>query len=130
MVEFALLAPVLVLCICGIIDFGNIFLQWNLANEASREAARYAATIKPNSSSPLIGPNQTAVQTHINTIYPSPPFPPLTLTLNPNPPTSTNPETTVTAVVTNSVTIMTPIISAFFPSNPVTVTGTTTMLVE
>ena len=119
MVEFALVLPVLVLCLCGIIDFGNIFLQWNLANEASREAARYAATYK-SSGNP---PNKTAVQTYINGIYPS-----VTLSqLTPSTPTSGN---TVTATVTNSVTIMTPIISAFFPNNPFTLTGKTTMLVE
>jgi Flp pilus assembly protein TadG len=55
-VEFALLLPVLAICICGIIDFGYIFLDWNLANEASREAARYAATNK-SSGNP---PNKTA----------------------------------------------------------------------
>ena len=127
-VEFALLLPVLFLCVCGIFDFGNIFYQSNITNEASREAARYAATYKPNpSTSPTTGPTQSAVQTHINSAFPNPPFPPLTLSLTPSPPTSTN---SVTATVTNSVKIMTPIISAFFSSNPITVTGKSTMLVE
>jgi Flp pilus assembly protein TadG len=119
MVEFALVLPFLVLCLCGIIDLGNLFYQFNLANEAAREGARYAATNK-SSGSP---PNQTSVQSLIQSEYGSY----LTLTLTPNPPTSGS---SVKATVTNSVTIMTPIISAFFPNNPYTVTGTTTMLVE
>jgi len=120
-VEFALLLPVLVLLICGIIDFGFMFYNWNVVNEASREAARYAATNKSvNNNNP---PTKAEVQTYINGIYPNVSLSQLT----PNPPTSTNP---VTATVTYSYTIMTPIIRAFFTSNPVTLTGTTTMLVE
>lgn len=43
MVEFALVLPILLLLIGGIIDFGLIFNQKVLANNASREAARYVA---------------------------------------------------------------------------------------
>lgn len=43
MVEFALILPVLLLIIAGIIDFGLIYNQKVLANNASREAARYVA---------------------------------------------------------------------------------------
>ena len=119
-VEFALLLPVLALLICGIIDFGFMFYNWNVVNEASREAARYAAVNKSvNNNNP---PTKAQVQTYINNIYPS-----VSLQLNPTQPTSNN---TVTATVTYSYTIMTPIISAFFTSNPVTLTGATTMLVE
>lgn len=43
MVEFALVLPVLLLIIAGIIDFGWVFHQQVIANNASREAARYAS---------------------------------------------------------------------------------------
>jgi len=43
MVEFALVLPILILLICGIIDFGWIFGNQLLANNASREAARSCA---------------------------------------------------------------------------------------
>lgn len=43
MVEFALVLPLLLIIIAGIIDFGLIFNQKVLANNASREAARYVA---------------------------------------------------------------------------------------
>lgn len=43
MVEFALVLPILILIITGIIDFGWIFGNQLLANNACREAARYNA---------------------------------------------------------------------------------------
>lgn len=43
MVEFALVLPILLLFIAGIIDFGWIFHNQLAANNASREAARYIA---------------------------------------------------------------------------------------
>ena len=39
-VELALVLPVLLLIICGIMDFGNLYLQYNIASEAAREGAR------------------------------------------------------------------------------------------
>ena len=43
MVEFALILPILIMLLCGIIDFGWIFGNQILANNAAREAARYTA---------------------------------------------------------------------------------------
>lgn len=43
MVEFALVLPILVLLLCGICEFGSIFSHQILANNACREAVRYAA---------------------------------------------------------------------------------------
>lgn len=43
MVEFALVLPLLLLLVGGIIDFGWIFYNQISANNASREAARYIA---------------------------------------------------------------------------------------
>jgi len=43
MVEFALVLPILILLVCGIIDFGWIFGNQIIANNAVREAARYTA---------------------------------------------------------------------------------------
>jgi Flp pilus assembly protein TadG len=43
MVEFALVLPILLLFFAGIIDFGWIFHNQLVANNASREAARYVA---------------------------------------------------------------------------------------
>jgi Flp pilus assembly protein TadG len=43
MVEFALMLPVLLLFLCGILDFGWIFGNELLASNSTREAARYTA---------------------------------------------------------------------------------------
>lgn len=43
MVEFALVLPILIMLICGIIDFGWIFGNQILVNNATREAARDTA---------------------------------------------------------------------------------------
>ncbi len=41
MVEFALVLPILLLFLCGIIDFGWVFGNQLAANNATREATRY-----------------------------------------------------------------------------------------
>ncbi|MEA5050182.1 MAG: TadE/TadG family type IV pilus assembly protein [Oscillospiraceae bacterium] len=43
MVEFALVLPLLLLLLCGIIDFGWIFYNNIMVDNAAREAARYSA---------------------------------------------------------------------------------------
>lgn len=42
-VEAALVLPLLILVLCGILDFGWIFAHQIMINNASRDAARYAA---------------------------------------------------------------------------------------
>lgn len=42
MVEFALTLPILVLILCGIIDFGWLYYNQITLNNAAREGARYA----------------------------------------------------------------------------------------
>lgn len=43
MVEFALVLPILLIFLCGIIDFGWIFYNQIAINNACREGARYAS---------------------------------------------------------------------------------------
>ncbi|HEV2557620.1 MAG TPA: TadE/TadG family type IV pilus assembly protein [Microvirga sp.] len=49
-VEFALVGPVFLLLIAGIIDFGNAFWQYNQASKAVQLGARLAAVSAPVSS--------------------------------------------------------------------------------
>jgi Flp pilus assembly protein TadG len=121
-VEFALVLPVLLLIICGIFDLGNIYLNWNIVNEAAREGARLVAVDQPLGISPY---TQAQITTALQNSYPNG----NTLTVTVTESTSGT-VTTVLVKVTSNVNIMTPLISAFFPSNPVTVTGQCTMLVE
>ena len=113
-VEFALLLPVMLLIVCGIMDFGNLYFQLHIANEAAREAARLGAITKQN---------QTTVQATIRSEYGNS----LTLTFRVNPPATGG---TADATVTNAVTILTPVISQLIPNNPTTVTGHSVMQVE
>lgn len=113
-VEFALVIPLLLLILCGIFDFGNLYFQMDLVNNAARQGARLAAVNEETSS---------AINTAIQQSYGNN----LTTVVTPASPTSGS---NVTVTVTSTVTIMTPIISAFFPSNPYTVQGQCTMYVE
>lgn len=43
LVEFALIAPVLILIFAGVLDLGRVFFTYEAAINAAREAARYCA---------------------------------------------------------------------------------------
>jgi Flp pilus assembly protein TadG len=113
-VEFAIVLPVLLLLICSIMDFGNLYYQKHTVNEAARVGARLAAVGGTSSAV------TTAVQRFGSQLQTAPYMSPT------NPASNTD----VTVTVTSSVHIITPIISHFFPSNPYNVTGTSVMRVE
>ena len=48
LVEFAVLAPLLLLLVLGIIEFGYLFGQFNEIRHAAREGGRYAAVSNPD----------------------------------------------------------------------------------
>lgn len=113
-VEFALMLPVMLLIVCGIMDFGNLFFQVHVANEAAREAARLGAITKQSGAT---------VQGTIRGEYGNS----LTLSFTPDPPATGG---TVTARIANPVTILTPVINQLIPNNPTTVYGQCVMQVE
>jgi Flp pilus assembly protein TadG len=49
-VEFALLVPLLVIIILGIIEFGRIWMTMNVLASAAREGARIAAVTAPDAA--------------------------------------------------------------------------------
>jgi Flp pilus assembly protein TadG len=111
-VEFAMILPLLLLLVCGIMDFGHVYYQLHTLNEAARVGARLAA----------VGGTFQAVTTAVQNFGNQ-----LQVSMNPSTPISGQ---NVTVTVTSSVQIYTPIISAFFPSNPYPVTGKCVMQVE
>lgn len=113
-VEFAIVLTALLLILCGTMDFGNLYLQSNIASEAAREGARKAAVTS--------GTTQAAVQTFVQTKFGNQ----LTATMDPTTSASGSP---VTVTVSNPITFFTPMISAFFPSN-YKAKGKTVMQVE
>jgi Flp pilus assembly protein TadG len=50
LVEFALVLPVLLLLIFGLVDFGRAFQSWLVVTNAAREGARVGATQQPLSA--------------------------------------------------------------------------------
>lgn len=114
-VEFAVILPIFLLLMLGIIDFGNLFYQMHAVNEAARAAARYATTHQN-----LAGIS-TDVTNFVQTNYGD------QFQVSVSPPVSKG---NITVTVTTTVTISTPIISSFFPSNPYTVTGRCVMGLE
>ncbi len=116
-VELAIVLPVLLLLVCGIMDFGIIFSKLHDVNEAAREGARQTAVSQNLATA--VSTTTTFIKDKYNNNY--------GVDIKPSPPVSGQ---DVTVTVTNSVTIITPIISVFFPSNPYTVTGKTVMRVE
>jgi Flp pilus assembly protein TadG len=98
-------------------DFGIILFQVHNVNEAAREGARQTAVSQnlPTAAATTIAYIKSKYSNDYN------------ITVVPSPPVS---RSDVTVTVTKSVDIITPIVSAFFPSNPYTVSGKTVMRVE
>ncbi len=55
-VEFAILAPLLVILLLGIVEFGWLFGQYNAVRHGAREAGRYAA-VDGGADSPIVTNN-------------------------------------------------------------------------
>ena len=116
-VEFALILPVFILILLGIMEFGLVFHQYLVVTAASREGARVAA----------LGGSDAETLTMVNTSAVSINAGQLTTTITPANPVKAQ---TVSVQVTNPVTIRAPLIAQVFPQNPFPVTGTTIMRVE
>ncbi len=123
MVEFALILPVFLLILCGIIDFGWMFYNQLSLNNACREGARYAVVNTAD------GTDMDAIITHIendskkvfdkdgveiNVAYSSPGDPT---------------EGDVTVTLKAEITFFTPVLSSVLGKNK-TITSTVTMKVE
>ena len=117
MVEFALILPVFILILLGIMEFGLVFHQYLVVTAASREGARVAA----------LGGTDAETRTIVNNSAASVNTGQLTTTITP---TVRVKGQTVSVQVTNPVTIRTPLIAQAFPQNPFPVSGTTVMRVE
>jgi Flp pilus assembly protein TadG len=98
-------------------DFGNLYYQNHMVNEAARAGARYA-TVDSNLAAIV-----TDVTQYVHTNYGNE----LQVSVSPSPPVSLQ---NVTVQVSNSVNLITPLISTFFATNPVTITGRCVMQLE
>jgi len=116
-VEFALILPVLMLLVVGILEFGIIMNQYMVVNEAAREGARSAALGNTNATVTAIA---TAAASPINTSQ-------LTVAISPTASRTSGSQVTVT--VSNPVQAITTLISPFFPTG-FKVQGVATMRME
>jgi Flp pilus assembly protein TadG len=117
MVEFALIAPVLILMLAGMLEFGLVFHEYLVVTAAAREGARSAA----------VGAADAAVVSVVKAAATSIDNSNLAVVITPATRLRGNP---VTVTVTNKVPIIVPMISVFFPTNPYNVIGTAVMRVE
>jgi len=118
-VEFALVFPLFVWLMLGMIDFGRIFHELIVVSHAAREGARVAAVGKDNNAI------EAAVQAAAVSINTDGPGNPVQVTINPQSNRTAGQPVTVT--VTHGVTILTPFMSSIVTPNPFPVTGTAVM---
>lgn len=118
LVEMALVLPILILILMGIIEFGRVLNAYLIITNASREGARYAAI--HNTDAQI----QTTVSNLTTTLNQSD----ISVTISPSYAYRTS-GTAVTVTVGYSVDIITPIMSAVIP-NPYPLSAQTTMRVE
>jgi Flp pilus assembly protein TadG len=96
-VEFAVVAPVFIMLIFGMVEFGRMVMVQQVLTNAAREGARLAV---------LDGATTTSVQTAVNSYLASGAVSGATVTVTPNPPTSAAfgaPVTVTVAVPFNQV---------------------------
>lgn len=118
LVETALVLPIIIIILTGIIDFGMMYNNYLLISDASREAARNAAVGVADSDIRLLVSNitQTLDQSRI------------TVDIQPDPTLRKNGDE-VTVTVTYGYELITPVIEAIIPG-PVTLTSRTVMRLE
>lgn len=123
MVEFALILPVFLLILCGIIDFGWLFYNQLSLNNACREGARYAVvnTAEDGNTQSIINHIENSTTTvfandgvDIEVIYSSP-----------NDPTSGD----ITVNLEAQISFFTPVLSSVMGKEK-TITSTVVMKVE
>lgn len=117
MVEFAMVLPIFILLVMGIMEFGLLFHEYMVVTAASREGARAAA----------VGGTDAEVTTAAKNAASSVNKGLLNATVTPS---TRLKGTSVTVTVSNPVKINTPLISAMFPVNPILVSGSTVMRME
>ena len=116
-VEFALILPVFLLLLLGIMEFGLVFHEYLVVTHAAREGARVAT----------LGGTDAEVLSTVSTAADAIDRGALTTSIAPAVRVRGS---RVTVMVTNQVSLMTPLFSAFFPQNPFPVSGTSIMRME
>ena len=119
LLETALVMPVLVLLLVGIVDFGLLFNNYLVVANASREGARKAA----------VGADNTSISASVFNAASSLDETKLTLTISPENEEERERGCEVSVTLVYEHSIFTPIISSIIP-NPIELTSKSTMRME
>lgn len=119
LVETALILPILLLLLTGIIDFGLFFNGYLVISNASREGARHAAT----------GDSDTQIVTAVRNAASSLDMDRLDITISPDEYEGRDTGDSVTVTVTYEYSMVTPVVGAFFPET-FNIESSTTMRCE
>ena len=129
LVEFALLSPVLVMMVLGVIDLGRAFYTYEALANAAREGARYCALHAQDqyATNPATGTTDRVINEVSGTVT-------VTSSQVSTSPACTKAATTsgdpVTVTVWATFTPVTPLIGGFFPGGIITLTASATMMVQ
>lgn len=119
LVETALVLPVILILLTGIIDFGLLFNNYLIVSNASREGARAAVTGKTDAQIDAVVDNAAVSLNPAN----------LTVTITPDESTGRITGDAVTVTVQYQYSMITPIIAAIVPG-PLNLNTSTTMRCE
>lgn len=119
LVETALMLPVILILLTGIIDFGLLFNNYLIVSNASREGARAAVTGKTDAQIDAVVDNVAVSLDPAN----------LTVTITPDESTGRRTGDAVTVSVQYRYSMITPVIAAIVPG-PLNLNTSTTMRCE
>lgn len=119
LVETALVLPILLLILTGIIDFGMLFNNYLIVGNASREGARSAA----------IGSTDEQIRTAVYNVASTLDSSRLTITITPDQTTGRTTGDSVAVTVEYEYNMITPIVAAIVPG-PLDLRTSTTMRCE
>jgi len=117
--EFALIFPILIILIVGMIQFGIIFNQWLMIEHAAREGARWAG----------LRNEADFVRTRVIEAASAIGVEPGDITITPDDPVSAQPNTSITVRVEHDAPVITPMMEAIFGAH-VGMTAQATQRVE
>lgn len=103
--EFAIIVPIFMLLVMGIVDFGRVFNTWMMVTHGAREGARYAA----------VGYSEADVVAHVEATTAGLA---VTVTVNPAAPADRNPGDPVTVSVSTNVQLFSGFIASLLVDNP------------
>lgn len=118
LVEMALVLPLLIIILFGIIEFGRVFHSYLMITHASREGARVGVVGQSNGDIEQRIQNATTLN-----------LDKLTITITPSDQGARTPGVPLTVLVDYQVELFTPILGSILP-NPVELQAQTTMRME